>query len=596
MSAGSEPTEPPALWRAALSRRLGLLVLTTFAIGLVPIWTGFADATSRAIFFGVDLATVSALAASLHPRVPWRARAWVLVIVILTCGVVGMLRIGLLAGPTVLLVTSLVVAALLLGQSALVTVLGIVILATTATAIALTNGLLGAPDPSDVSMALPRVWVRTSAVAVLGMASLGYVVSWVVERVEASLARVEAESAERVAAERALLDAERAAVASQKMEVVAQLAAGLGHDFNNHLTVIGLHNGQLRRSSDEHVRAAADGIHVALDQASNVARQLLVVGRREVRSPRVLSLVALVDAYAETLRRLLPSDIVVHVENTQAPWALADAGQLHQVLLNLAFNARDAMPSGGKLVVRARLARLTEPRAGHPHTIPAGEWSVLEVEDDGAGMDDATLARACEPFFTTKEDGRGTGLGLSSVKHIAGQSGGRLELASTLGSGTRAALWFPSVEAAAPTTAARAAEPRSLAGKTVLVAEDNAAALRLMRAVLTEAGCDVLVAHDGTEALSLLDGHAGEIDLLCTDAVMPGTPIRELLERWAARRPGKPVLVCSGHVAEELARRGIEEGRYASLAKPFAPDELVATVARAIEKSDGIPPTSDPRD
>lgn len=585
MAVGTEPAESAAPWRDALSRRLALIVMCTFAVGLVPLWVGFSDALTRALFIAFDLSAIGSLAISLHRGVPWRARAWLTVVFILVCGLVGMMRLGILAGPSMLLVTSLVIAALLLGRNALVALVSTVVLITLMAAIAFTNDLLTPAPMDDLSMALPRVWVRTSAITVLGMGSLGYVVLWVVERIEASLARVEAESAERVAAERARAEAEREAAASQKMEVVAQLAAGLGHDFNNHLTVIGLHNGLLRRSNDEAVRVAADGIHTALDQASNVARQLLVVGRREVRAPRVLSLSQLVEAYADTLRRLLPSDVVVRVEATGEPWVLADAGQLHQVLLNLAFNARDAMSSGGHLVVRTRVERLDAVRPAHPQPIPPGEWSVLEVEDDGTGMDEATLARACEPFFTTKEDGRGTGLGLSSVKHIAGQSAGRLELASRPGEGTRAALWLPLVAPAEATSAPLRTEPCSLAGKTVLVAEDNAPALRLMRAELVKVGCTVLAAHDGTEAVALLEGHAGEIDLLCTDAVMPGMPIRELLERWAAKRPGKPVLVCSGHVAEELARRGIEEGRYALLTKPFAPEELVQAVARAIDRA-----------
>lgn len=282
----------------------------------------------------------------------------------------------------------------------------------------------------------------------------------------------------------------------------------------------------------------------------------------------------------KSLRRLLPGDITLdHAPAGPAPCrALVDETQLSQVLFNLAANARDAMPRGGTLTLSTALVAPPDvpPEALGRNTT----WATLTVADTGVGMDEVTRARAFEPFFSTKERGRGTGLGLASVLGVVSQAHGWAKVDSAPGQGTRITVAFPEAPAAAPAAEARpAAEgPSAPSAARVLLAEDDRAVRSAMARALRDAGFEVLEARDADEALTVARRFSLPIDLLCTDGVMPGSPTHILIDGFRQLFPSSPVLVCSGYLEEELVRRGIAEGALAVLPKPFAAEVLVARV------------------
>jgi CheY-like chemotaxis protein len=276
----------------------------------------------------------------------------------------------------------------------------------------------------------------------------------------------------------------------------------------------------------------------------------------------------------------LPSDIAVEIASEGELIVRADKVHLQQAILNLAINARDAMASGGRLTVRAAEVTLGEPRPAISGAVPPGRYALLEVHDTGSGMDAATQARAFEPLFTTKPEGQGTGLGLASVRSTIEMSGGYVALWSELGTGTRVSLYLPIADTRPEVhDAAGAEESLDLRGTTVLLAEDSPQVRGVITSSLAQHGCKVLQARDGTEALDQIERSSAAIDVLCTDAVMPGAPVRDVLERLRQKHPKASVVVISGYVNDELTRRGIEQGHYRVLAKPFGTQQLLQTVA-----------------
>jgi len=288
------------------------------------------------------------------------------------------------------------------------------------------------------------------------------------------------------------------------------------------------------------------------------------------------------------LRRLLGEDIELSV--TLAPEAgsvNADPGQLEQVLLNLAVNARDAMPTGGRLNIETIRVTSTSELAERRHRLPPGDYACLAVTDTGSGMDEATQAHLFEPFFTTKEVGRGTGLGLATVYGIVKQSGGYIWVYSEVGHGTTVKVYLPRVpvDEVAPSRSAPAAEPSEARGgpETVLLVEDAAPVRSLARRSLEARGYTVLDAADGATALDLAARHRGGIDVLVTDVVMPGMSGRELAERLAPTRPEMKVLYTSGYTDDAMVRQGVLNAGVAFLQKPFVPDSLARKVREVLD-------------
>ncbi|NMO49870.1 response regulator [Actinoplanes sp. TBRC 11911] len=369
---------------------------------------------------------------------------------------------------------------------------------------------------------------------------------------------------------------------AQKLEAVGQLAGGLAHDFNNLLTVIDGYAALLIAEADEATSGDLVMIRDAASRASALTRQLLMFSRAQTTRPQVIDVTGLVGSVQVLLRRLIREDVdlVVTAAGTPAP-ARVDPGQLEQVLVNLAINARDAMPGGGTLTIDTDRVVLEGGRADEL-TVEPGDYVLLTVSDTGCGMTAEVAARVFEPFFTTKGQGEGTGLGLSTVYGIVTRAGGRIRLDSRPGEGTTFEVYLPSTTAPADAVGA-AVERQSLAGGTgtILLVEDDAAVRQLTERILTTAGYRVLVAVDGEQGLAVARAHA-DIDLLVTDVIMPGLNGQQLADRLTALRPGLPVIFTSAYTRGVLDSTG-DERTVAFLDKPFTAAALTEKVRLVLD-------------
>ena len=377
---------------------------------------------------------------------------------------------------------------------------------------------------------------------------------------------------------------------AQKMELVGRLAGGVAHDFNNLLTVVSLYSQLALNSLDatHPLRHDLEEIRKAGERAATLTRQLLAFSRRQVLEMRVLNLNEVLEGLSKMLPRLLGEDIAV--EMSLAPdlgRTRADPGQIEQVVVNLAVNARDAMPNGGRLILETANVTLDERYAQkHAGAIP-GDYVLLAVSDTGSGMSAEVKAHLFEPFFTTKGVGKGTGLGLATVYGIVKQHQGHISVYSEPGQGTTFRVYLPRVkeeaEVSAPTVKA-SAMPRG--SETVLVAEDEWAVRGIAVRVLKGLGYTVLEASNGTEALQVALAPGQKIDLLLSDVIMPEMNGKALAERFAVLWPGLKVLFVSGYTDETIARQGIlDEGR-AFLPKPFSPEALARKVREVLDRPD----------
>ena len=373
---------------------------------------------------------------------------------------------------------------------------------------------------------------------------------------------------------------------AQKMEAVGRLAAGVAHDFNNLLTaILGTTDLMIEDlPADDPDREGLLDIRGAAERAAVLTRQLLTFSRQQVVSPRMLRLNELITDLVKLLRRLLGEDVTIASALAPDCGAVkADPGQLEQVLVNLAVNARDAMPNGGRLTIETRNVDLDADYPTERVMIPAGRYVMLAVTDNGTGMDAQTNARIFEPFFTTKPVGKGTGLGLATVYGVVQQTGGYIWLYSELGHGTSFKIYLPRVDADGPQPAEEEQRASALDGsETVLVAEDEEAVRLIIAKALEARGYRVLSARDGTEALELAAGH-GRIDLLVTDVVMPDMNGRELSRRFTEARPNLRTLYLSGYTDDAMLHRGVLQEGVAFLQKPFSLGALARKVRDVIE-------------
>ncbi len=376
---------------------------------------------------------------------------------------------------------------------------------------------------------------------------------------------------------------------SQKMEAVGMLAGGIAHDFNNLLTaMLGYSELLLSRiRPGEDSRREVEEIHRAAQRAASLTRQLLAFSRSQVLQPRVMSLNRLVEGLQDMLHRLLGEEIQIETRLEPALGSVrADPDQMEQVLLNLAVNARDAMPRGGTLRIETSNEG-AEGRGAGPPPLPPGATVVLRVADSGIGMDAATRAHIFDPFFTTKDVGHGTGLGLSTVYGIVKQSDGAIRVESEPGRGTVFTIHLPRVDGI-PAAGAPEEPPAAAEGgrEAILLVEDEASVRVLARETLRERGYTVLEAGDGEEALAVAGRHPEEIHLLLTDVVMPRLRGRALADRLRPGRPRLKVLYISGYPDETIAQHGVLEPGVPFLEKPFAPEALLRRVRQVL---DGVP-------
>ena len=373
---------------------------------------------------------------------------------------------------------------------------------------------------------------------------------------------------------------------AQKMEAVGRLAGGVAHDFNNLLMVISGYTevilSQLDLDHPLHEKARA--VQQASDRATTLTRQLLAFSRKQMLELKVVDINAIVQDMERLLRPLIGENIeLVTRLAPDAGHTRADAGQLEQVLMNLVVNSKDAMPGGGKLLIQTRNLTLDDAYRGEQTFIHPGNYVLLSVGDSGAGMDRETQSRIFEPFFTTKEKGKGTGLGLSTVYGIVKQSGGYVMVHSEVGRGTTFNIYLPSAQEAAETHGAAPASRIAVGGsETVLLVEDEESVRQLVRETLASRGYHVIEAENGQSGLALANAHAGSIDLIITDVVMPGMSGRELADQLVAKRPEIKVLYLSGYTEDTIVSEGTIESGKAFLQKPFTLHSLSRKVREVL--------------
>ena len=393
---------------------------------------------------------------------------------------------------------------------------------------------------------------------------------------------------ERTRAEEALRQTEDQLRQSQKMEAVGRLAGGVAHDFNNLLTVIRGYSELLlaRLAATDPIRKDMEEVKKAADRASGLTRQLLAFSRRQFVAPKVFEINALVTNLDGMLRRLLGEDIIelclelkAHVGSIRA-----DPGQIEQVIMNLAVNARDAMPTGGRLTIETQTVTLAKGGVSEVPGLDPGSYVRVSVRDTGLGMDEETQSHLFEPFFTTKAKGKGTGLGLSTVYGIVKQSGGSITVESYPGKGTTFKIYFPRVEEGSQRIEGPADSSDPARGReTILLVEDDPSVRGLVFEALRINGYTVLEARHGIEALLTGTKHMGPIHLLLTDVVMPQMSGPEVADKLTTLRPDMKVLYMSGYPDHPVFAQGGLKKATAFLQKPFTPNVLVQKVREVLD-------------
>ncbi len=544
-------------WRGPLSRRLLALTVVLTLIAYLPITIATSTSTTRAVLTSAGVVIAFGLGGLALRRVGDTVRSVAVVITFLTIGSVGYLALGSMSGPGIGFAGAVAFAGLLLGRRAMyATIVAVAVLASGIGA-GMVNGALPLPDPDDISPASGITWFRSTVITLILISILASAVVHVIESMERERRRTASE-------ERRRHDAELQLTRAQSMQLLARFAAGLAHDVNNQLTVVSSWGAIAAATDDlEEREDAVDAIHLAVGQASSLTRQLLLLARRDTATPVPVQLDRFFASNAAMLQFVTARNVDLEVDVVPGLWSRVDPSQLAQVVVNLAMNACEAMPDGGRLSIHIGRDRDGEHSEG---------WVAIEVADTGKGMSPEVLAEAAEPFFSTKEDAGGTGLGLATVAVIVESAGGTMSFDSETGVGTSVRILLP--ECAPELDLDRVEERRAsdLSGLRVLVVDDNASVLDAARRVLAGAGADVVAVGDGDAALAAIE--RDRFDALCTDVVMPGAAVSDVIDRFRDRH-GSAIVVCSGYVGETLIRHGVEEGEFALLRKPFVPSALV---------------------
>ncbi|MGH9328649.1 MAG: ATP-binding protein, partial [Terriglobia bacterium] len=374
---------------------------------------------------------------------------------------------------------------------------------------------------------------------------------------------------------------------AQKMEAVGRLAGGVAHDFNNLLTAILGYSDMVREKlpPESVLSRYTSEIKKAGERAASLTRQLLAFSRLQVMEPRVLDLNLAIEEMSKVLRRIIGEDITLTVIPGSAMKRVkVDPSQIEQVILNLAVNARDAMPEGGDLTLRTSIVQLDEDFVDEGVRVQSGSYVGLEIIDTGCGMDHKTRARVFEPFFTTKEKGKGTGLGLSTVYGIVKQSGGYIWVSSEPQRGTHFKIYLPGIEEApAPATPEDAPVRLDGGSETILLVEDEANVRELLCQMLRSKGYEILEAARGEEALALVESCNNSIHLIITDMVMPQMSGRELAEHLRALHPESKVLFMSGYAGTKIGSTDVLEKDAAYIQKPFSAEALSQKVRSILD-------------
>jgi signal transduction histidine kinase/ActR/RegA family two-component response regulator len=506
-------------------------------------------------------------------------------------------RGGLTIGNLAVSVLVILLATLFFGRHGAVAALVAVLLVIVTSGVLVVQGSLPPMSRELWDPLNPAVWVRqTFIMTLLGVVMAAtelYVVERLAHQVDVHQKLAIREREQRLALERSERERVRereqreqalhALEQSRRIEALARMAGGVAHDFNNALTVIvgGAEMAKLRRDFPEEVEECLDEVLRAAGGAADLSRRLLMLGRQHIAKPTPTAIASLVDRLQTPMRRILADDIHLVVNPpAEDAIALVDEPQLERALLNLVINAGDAMPRGGTVTITWRV----EGVVSAPH-MADGRYVSVSISDTGQGMDRETLDRIFDPFFTTKSDKGGTGLGLATVYAFTKESQGAVDATSEPGTGTTITMWLPEARGihppAATPVAAQAAVGTVPAGARVLVVEDRADVRSSMSRILSHHGFDVIETSDGDGALRRL-AEDQPFALMCIDGVMPGLETATVIERARELAPAMPVLVCSGHVQEELLRRGIATGRYAFLSKPYSSQQLLTSVTQVL--------------
>jgi two-component system cell cycle sensor histidine kinase/response regulator CckA len=372
---------------------------------------------------------------------------------------------------------------------------------------------------------------------------------------------------------------------AQKMQAIGQLAGGIAHDFNNLLTII---NGQaevlMLRDLEPDVLVRLEEVKKAANRAATLTGQLLAFSRRQVLQSKVLDLNRVISDMSRMLRRLIGENIELRFNPAKRLGRIkADPHQIEQVLMNLVVNARDAMPRGGRLTIETSQVYFPARSPSDPAVMNPGEYALIAVTDTGHGMDQDTLARIFEPFFTTKKPGEGTGLGLSVVYGIVEQSGGDIRVESQVGRGSTFKIYLPCVDVLESTQPESAPKVSPRGSECILLVEDDQSVRDLVAAQLESLGYQILTAHDGSAALEMMNGHAGNVDLLLSDIIMPNLGGRELARELKKTRSNLKVMFVSGYPGHEVPEQDLQFPDAAFLAKPFSMEMLAKTVRHALD-------------
>jgi len=392
----------------------------------------------------------------------------------------------------------------------------------------------------------------------------------------------------RARAEGALRKSEEQLRQAQKMEAVGRLAGGIAHDFNNVLSVV-LSYGEMLLTDltpGDPMRESVEEIRKAAKRAADLTRQLLMFSRQQVVEPKVVDLNDVLAGLDKMLRRILGADVdLASLPGVSLGRVRVDPGSMEQVVMNLVVNARDAMPTGGKLTMETTNVELDEAFAGDHYGVRPGRYVMLAVTDTGGGMDKATLARIFEPFFTTKEKGKGTGLGLSTVFGIVQQAGGNIWVYSEPGKGTTFKIYLPRVDAEVDPLRMTMAPSTLRGSETILLVEDDDQVRAVVRGILRKAGYHVIEASNAGEAQLAVERERGTIHLLLTDVVMPQMSGPELIKRLASKRPEMKVLCMSGYTDDSIVRHGVLDSNVAYIQKPITPESLTTKVRAVLDAS-----------
>jgi signal transduction histidine kinase/ActR/RegA family two-component response regulator len=572
LSAWRLRTSRPVLRTAAI-----LCTLTVAMLGFQLWQRGLWLPTLWAIGLTAGLWVVT-----LSERIPVRLRTQVMLALMYGASVLQLCKHGLAASGFLSTFAYVALAAILLGRRAALVSFALALTTLTACGVGFSLGYLHVADPTLIDASDWLNWLRigvygasiAAAVGGAGMLLLRELAHAISQRTRL-VSKLELEAQERERALSALAQAQERLLHAHKLEAVGRLSGGIAHDFNNTLTVI-LSYAELLRSrlgNEQSLVELSDQIIQAAEQGGDLTKQLLTFSRKQIIKPRVLDLNQVLKASERTLSRLVPKSVRVRRREAREPLHVyADPTQLQQAVLNLALNARDAMPEGGDLTLELELEG---GEAGR------GPFVAVRVRDTGTGMNEETKKRIFEPFFTTKAPGLGTGLGLANVRETVEAAGGHVAVESELERGSTFTMYLPLAEARVSGIEERLPAARR-AHASVLVVDDEPQIREVIRTMLADSGYEAVTADSARAALGLIEN--GRIDLVCTDLVMPDMSGGQLIEEVRKLFPSMPIIVCSAYGTDENVSQRVATGDVQYLTKPFARRDLLDAIERALSR------------